>query len=158
MCYKDVLDYSEALSYGFLALGLIPSVDHDGKEWKFMGIQSKNKKEWNLTNFANMHRRVTTIALYDTLGPDATKFVVDQTQLTTIACTTDCVGKLCDLKKADGEDGKMKTLHNLITFDESSPEQKALCDEANIKIYTLNEVLEKGKEYKNGEKGTEVGT
>lgn len=40
-----------------------------------MGIQSKNRKEWQITNLANMHNRITTVAFYDTLGPDATKFV-----------------------------------------------------------------------------------
>lgn len=153
MNFEDVANFSEDLSYGFLALGLIPAVDHDGTEWKFMGIQAKNRKEWNLTNFANMHQKVTTIALYDTLGPDATKFVVDQTQMTSISCTSDCVEKLCKLKKEEGEEGMMKTLHNLITFDETTPEQKTLCDECNIKIYHINEVVEKGKAYKDSEKG-----
>ena len=44
-----------------------------------------NRKEWHLVHLANMFQNVTTVALYDTLGPDATRFVIHQTELTTIA-------------------------------------------------------------------------
>lgn len=74
-----------------------------------MGIQSKNRKEWFISHFANMFFNVTTVAFYDTLGPDATKFCVDQTQVTSISCSVDCVEKLAKLKKED-QDGKMNTL------------------------------------------------
>ena len=60
-----------------MALGLVPEIEGDGKKWKFLGIQSKNRKEWVLTHCADIHQNITTIALYDTLGPDATKFVID---------------------------------------------------------------------------------
>ncbi len=43
--------------------------------WRFIGIQSKNREEWNITNWANMNQGITTIALYDTLGQDALKYV-----------------------------------------------------------------------------------
>ena len=155
MSFQEVDQYADDLSYGFMALGLIPVVDHDGMEWRFMGIQSKNRKEWNLTHFANMYQKTTTVALYDTLGPEATKFIVDQTQLTTISCTSDCVEKLAKLKKED-EEGLMKTLKNLITFDDYTPEQKTLCDECSINIYHIDLVLSKGKAFKESEKGSKT--
>jgi len=48
-----------------------------------------------------MYQRVTTIALYDTLGVEATKFCVDQTEMITIAGTVDCLHKLCKIKKEE---------------------------------------------------------
>jgi hypothetical protein len=54
------------------------------------------------------------VAFYDTLGPEATKFCVDQTQVTTIACTIDCVTKLGQLKKDDAQ--KMQPLANIIVL------------------------------------------
>ena len=58
-----------------------------------------------LTHFANMFQSVTTVALYDTLGVEAIKFCVDQTELTTVAGTMDCLRKLADLKKAEADSG-----------------------------------------------------
>ena len=42
------------------------------EEFKFMGIYAKNREEWVLTDLANTLNTVTTIAFYDTLGPEAT--------------------------------------------------------------------------------------
>ncbi len=54
-----------------LQLGLVPERDAEGQTWRFMGIQSKNRKEWYLLHIANMRIKTTTVALYDTLGQDA---------------------------------------------------------------------------------------
>jgi len=51
-----------------------------------MGIYSKNREEWLMMNIANMKNSVTTVAIYDTLGPAALAFVLEQTALTSIAC------------------------------------------------------------------------
>lgn len=48
-----------------------------------------------------MHQVVTTVAFYDTLGPDASRFVLDQTELTTMAVSIDYVSKLAKMKIED---------------------------------------------------------
>ena len=68
-----------------------------------MGIMSKNRKEWNITNMANFHQGITTVALYDTLGADAMRFVCDQTELTTISCSNECILKLAKMKTDDAQ-------------------------------------------------------
>lgn len=73
--WREVLSMAEDLSHGMMALELAPEVQAEGKTWRFMGIQSKNRKEWVITNIAGMFQKLTTVALYDTLGPDATYFV-----------------------------------------------------------------------------------
>jgi long-subunit acyl-CoA synthetase (AMP-forming) len=54
MTYKEVYAMSEDLGYGMTALDLAPQVDGEGAKWRFLGIQSKNCKEWLITYFANM--------------------------------------------------------------------------------------------------------
>jgi long-subunit acyl-CoA synthetase (AMP-forming) len=41
-----------------------------------------------------MHIGVTTVALYDTLGEEALKFIVNQTELITFACSGEQVEKI----------------------------------------------------------------
>ena len=43
-----------------------------------MGIQSKNRREWQIINIGGMFQNVTTVALYDTLGPEATLAICNQ--------------------------------------------------------------------------------
>ena len=38
-----------------MALDLCPEVMAEGMPWRFLGIQSKNRKEWFLLHLANMY-------------------------------------------------------------------------------------------------------
>lgn len=69
-----------------------------------------------------MHNNVTSVALYDTLGIDASRYIIDQTELTTMACSSDLVQKVCNLKK-DDPDGKCARLVNIISFGDAAPKE-----------------------------------
>jgi len=94
----------------------IPEIEGEGKMWKMLGIQSKNRVEWNLCHIGNYLAGGTTIALYDTLGQDAARYVCDQTELSTICCSKDLVQSIIKLKSDDPE-GKMTKLENIVSFE-----------------------------------------
>ncbi len=73
------------LARGMKKLGMLPLIENEG-EWKFMGILSKNRWEWTVTELASVRQGGTTVAFYDTLGPESVEFIINQTQLTTISC------------------------------------------------------------------------
>lgn len=54
--WKDAYATAEAVSHGVMAMNLAPEVEGegDGKKWRFMGIQSKNRAEWSYMNIAGM--------------------------------------------------------------------------------------------------------
>ena len=63
---------ARAFAAGCQELNLIPEVEGpDGKNFRFLGIQAKNRKEWGIAHIGNFHSGTTTIALYDTLGEEA---------------------------------------------------------------------------------------
>ena len=101
MSIKEVAEEATLFAKGAMKLGLCPEVDAEDKKWRFIGIQSKNRKEWTLTHIANMHMNCTTVAMYDTLGEEASRYVINQTELITIACSKDYVKKLSNMKIAD---------------------------------------------------------
>ena len=123
---RDTANIAEHFSYGIMALELAPSVEKESEPWRFIGIQSKNRKEWVLTSIAAQHQCITSVALYDTLGPDATKYILNQTELTTMAVSNDYIEKLSKLKMEDAKDAspKMFRLKNLISWEAITPEQK----------------------------------
>lgn len=79
------------------------------------------------------------------MGPDASKYICDQTELTTIACSSDLVGKILKLKE-DDPDGKMSRVVNVISFNAVPDEQVNLAGELGVKIVTFDELLKAGKE------------
>lgn len=101
-------------------MDLCPEVEGEGSMWRFIGLQSKNRREWYTIHLANMHIGATSVAFYDTLGPQAQKFVCKQTELTTICCAGDIVSKICKLKQEDQTDGegKMSAVVNIVSFDD----------------------------------------
>lgn len=68
MTVKEVYSTAQKFGAGLMAKNLIPEVEGEGRSWKMLGIQSKNRLEWNLCHMGNYLAGGTTIALYDTLG------------------------------------------------------------------------------------------
>jgi len=101
LTFKQVDELSRDFAAGAMALDLAPEVEGEGKQWRFLGIQSKNRKEWGLTHIGNMKNNTTSIALYDTLGEEASKYVINQTGLSTICCQGDLVKKIIQMKIDD---------------------------------------------------------
>jgi len=148
LSWKETDAIARDFAAGCMALNLVPEVEGDGKMWRFLGIQAKNRKEWGLSYLGNIMNNGTAVALYDTLGVEASKFVINQTGLATIACQGDLVSKIIDMKiedLADGDNQVLSGFKNIITFDELSRESTQRKDEAGIAIYSFNDVLEKGK-------------
>jgi len=96
--------------------------------FRFLGIQSKNRKEWGISHIGNFHSGTTTIALYDTLGIEAAKFVIDQTELTTVALQGDLAIKMIKMKQEEitnnESERKMTRLTSLIVFDNIADDEK----------------------------------
>jgi len=128
-----------------MAFNLAPVVNAEETNYRFIGIQSKNRAEWVITHLANAHQSITTVAFFDTLGPDAQKYIINQTEMTTIAVSKDYIKGLATAKVSDA-DGKLKTLENIVVFESDiSDEDKKLCEEAKLTLYTLDDLYEKGK-------------
>lgn len=153
LTFQDSADIAANLSYGMYRLGLVPDIEAEGKTYRFMGIQCKNRAEYGLTFVANMHQSATTVALYDTLGVASIKFIVNQTQLTTISVAVEFVKKYAQLlledQKLPVDKQQFKTLKNLIVFentirDEAFKEDMDLAAKAGLTIYTFDEVVKTG--------------
>lgn len=77
MSYKEAVDTAKLFASGANALNLLPTLEAEGRNWRFIGIQSKNTKEWGIIHIANMFIGATTVGLYDTLGEEAEKYIID---------------------------------------------------------------------------------
>lgn len=112
--WRECRDYVDNLARGIEAFGMMEDILAEGKTWNFMGIYGKNRPEWVLTDLASATLGGTTIAFYDTLGPAAIEFVIRQTQLTTITCTSAQLNQLILLKNQ----GKADSIKFLICMDD----------------------------------------
>jgi long-chain acyl-CoA synthetase len=81
----EYLNYKEAVTRAHhIGSGIIQEKMFnipEGETLKLLGIFSKNRVEWGLTDYACLLFGITTIPLYDTLGDENISYVFNHTQL-----------------------------------------------------------------------------
>ncbi|OQR84380.1 Long-chain-fatty-acid--CoA ligase [Achlya hypogyna] len=55
---------------------------------RFLGIYMKNRPEWVLAQYGAFYAGASVVPIYDTLGATSTTFILNQTHLATVVCTT----------------------------------------------------------------------
>mmetsp|Transcript_43354 Transcript_43354/g.41778 ORF Transcript_43354/g.41778 Transcript_43354/m.41778 type:complete len:81 (+) Transcript_43354:447-689(+) len=79
-----------------------------------------------------MMNNVTVIPFFDSLGPDALKFVINQTGLSTMFIEGTTIQTFIDL----AQNKSVPTLTTIVCFDEFSEEQKFKVEAVGLKIYS----------------------
>jgi long-chain acyl-CoA synthetase len=78
---------------------------------RLIGIYSKNRFEWLVSDWACIIFGLTTVPLYDTLGIDNLSFCLNQTEISTMFASLSTIKTLLKLK----DHGKLQTI---ISYDE----------------------------------------
>jgi len=139
--FSQVRELAQSFSKGLNELKLCPEIEGDGLNLQFLGIYSKNREEWLISDLACHYNSITSVCFYDTLGPESVEFVINQTELTSIACSGMYVKNLVELKKT----GKIHSLQHLISFDIITEEDRALAESANISLYHFSGIVQAGR-------------
>lgn len=128
-------------SRGLNVLNLCPEMKFDNENpFRFLGIYSRNKKEWILSYLGAMRDSITIVTIYDTLGDRAVEFILEQTQVTTIVIEIKALKKIYQLAK----EKRTSQVKNLIVIEKEDDEETAKNLEIlGFKIYTWDEVYEK---------------
>ena len=103
-----------------------------------MGIFAKNREEWAVTALACMRSSITIVPFYDSLGPEALNFVLNQTEVQTMCVDSNSLKTL--LKAAPNS----RFLRNIVTFDDPDENQMKQAAELNIRILKYSDVIAEG--------------
>lgn len=98
-------------------MNLHPEIEAEGRTYRFLGIFGKNREEWIVADLACMRNSVTIVPFFDSLGPEALAFVINQSELTTMCIEKNQIDHLIKLKET-----KCPSLQNLVLFDAATPE------------------------------------
>lgn len=72
MRYEETLLRAQNLGSGLVALGLKPTPD------TLVGVYGQNSPEWVLSEYALYSYSMVIVPLYDTLGPEACNYIINQ--------------------------------------------------------------------------------
>ena len=121
-------------------LELAPQQEYKGMPINIVGIYSKNREEWVITDIACWTMSITNVPLYDTLGEPSICWIFEQTQINTVFLNSEGVPKLIAIAKK----GKIPMLRTMVCFDKFTPEQAASAEEAKIKLINFADVIGAG--------------
>ncbi|XP_035669719.1 long-chain-fatty-acid--CoA ligase 1-like isoform X2 [Branchiostoma floridae] len=134
MTYGNVAEKAHNFGSGLLSRGLQSNPE------TFLGIFSQNRVEWTVTEQAcNMYSMVI-VPLYDTLGPQAVTYIVNQAKLSTIVC--DKSDKAVKLLQNEG----ISCVKCIIVMDAISEDARKMAEECHVELVPFSEVEEQGKQ------------
>ncbi|KJE90154.1 fatty acyl-CoA synthetase [Capsaspora owczarzaki ATCC 30864] len=107
-----------------------------------VGIYSINRTEWVLVEQACNAYSLPTVALYDTLGAGAVRFIMNHAELPIVFCSADKAGAVLDALKIDGG---VPSLKYIVTFEGADEATVNRAKEHNVTVHTFKEILELGK-------------
>uniref|UniRef100_A0A3B5K7M3 Long-chain-fatty-acid--CoA ligase n=1 Tax=Takifugu rubripes TaxID=31033 RepID=A0A3B5K7M3_TAKRU len=134
--YKQVSDRAEHLGSGLLHRGLKPSSD------TFIGIFAQNRPEWIIGELACYTYSMVAVPLYDTLGPEALVFIINQAGISTVLCDNqnkaETLLQIC-------EKGQTSVLKTVIVMDSFGAEWVERGSKCGVDVVSMQDVEAKGK-------------
>lgn len=76
-----------------------------------VGLWCQNRPEWQITDLAAMSQALYTVSIYETLGPDATEYIINHAELTCVVTGMNHVTSLLKLKP------RLPTLKLIVVLD-----------------------------------------
>uniref|UniRef100_A0A7N6BCE0 Long-chain-fatty-acid--CoA ligase n=1 Tax=Anabas testudineus TaxID=64144 RepID=A0A7N6BCE0_ANATE len=119
--YKQVSDRAEHLGSGLIHKGLRPNTD------TLIGIFAQNRPEWIIAELACYTYSMVAVPLYDTLGPEALVFIIDQAELSTVICDNKSKAEILLQNREKGQTPLLKNIVIMDPFNSDLVEQGAKC-------------------------------
>ena len=142
--YEQANEILINFSLGLNVLNLCPEIKfEDEQSFRFLGIYSRNKKEWLLSYLGAMRDSITIVTIYETLGDKAVEFILEQSQVITIVIEIKALKKIYELAKRN----KTFKLKNLLVIDKEDDEETAKnLEMLGFVIYRWEDIVQIGKE------------
>lgn len=111
---------------------------HDPSDF-IVTLYSANRLEWQLTDLACQSFSLCNTALYDTLGPDTAKYILELTESPIVVCSKDKIESILAFK----EKGRVPQLIAIVSMDEVDSGLVEKAYKLNVKIvdYSFLETL-----------------
>ncbi|CAL1273031.1 unnamed protein product [Larinioides sclopetarius] len=134
MTYNEVLERVKHFSSGLIHFGMKP-----GQE-TFVGIYSQNSPEWVITEHACFRQSAILIPLYDTLGPNACSYIINQATIKLVVCDNES-----KVKSLLNEAKNTPQLKQIIAVNKVSDAIKVQAKTLGLQLISFKDVEEAGK-------------
>ncbi|TPX11037.1 uncharacterized protein E0L32_008074 [Thyridium curvatum] len=141
MSYSEVAERRKNLGAGIVELH--HRVGATGQKYG-VGLWSQNRPEWEITELALISQSLYPVSLYETLGPEASEYIINHAELT---CVVASLPHIPALLKLAPRTPKLKMIISLDPLDAGEVEGYSkgalltqLAKDAGIQIYSMTDV------------------
>lgn len=142
--YKEIKELVILIGSGLLNSNACPLIECDDniiKSARFLGFYMPNNEEWTICDLSCNAYNIVTVPLYDSLGTESSKFILEQTLMETIICNKSCVLNLFNSL----ETCEKIYLKKLILVDEIDEEIEKLGKKFNLELIAWEDLINEGK-------------
>ncbi|XP_038860534.1 long-chain-fatty-acid--CoA ligase 6-like isoform X2 [Salvelinus namaycush] len=137
LSYKEVTTRAEYLGSGLLSQGCTPSPD------QFIGVFAQNRPEWIISELACYTYSMVVVPLYDTLGPDAIRYIINTADIVTVICDKPEKAQVLLGNVERQETPGLKRIILMDPFDPALLEEGAGC---GVIVQSIQDVEDLGRE------------
>ncbi|KFM70447.1 Long-chain-fatty-acid--CoA ligase 5, partial [Stegodyphus mimosarum] len=134
LTYNQVLERIKNFSSGLVHYGT-----KSGQE-TFIGIYSQNSVEWVITEHSSYRLSAVIVPLYDTLGPHACSFIINQADIKTVICDNES-----KVKSILNEISNTPKLKQIIVVNNISDTLRVRAQTLGVQLLFFKDVEEAGK-------------
>ncbi|XP_031427326.1 long-chain-fatty-acid--CoA ligase 6 isoform X2 [Clupea harengus] len=138
LSYKEVIARAEYLGSGLLEQGCKP-----GSE-QFIGVFAQNRPEWIISELACYTYSMVVVPLYDTLGPDAIRYIINKAEISTVICDKPEKAKVL---LGNVESQETPGLKRILLMDPFEPQLVVKGDQCGVQVHALTDIEALGREH-----------
>ncbi|XP_029925257.1 long-chain-fatty-acid--CoA ligase 6 isoform X1 [Myripristis murdjan] len=138
LSYKEVTSRAEHLGSGLLHQGCQPNPN------QFIGVFAQNRPEWIISELACYTYSMVVVPLYDTLGPDAIRYIINTAEISTVICDK---AEKAQVLLGNVERQETPGLRRIILMDAFDSELVERAESCGIHLQSLSEVEALGREH-----------
>lgn len=132
--YKQLKQRSDNFASGLVRLG--------AKKGDRIGIFSKNREEWLVTQQACFSQSLVIVSFYETLGRDSIRFVADHSEISIAVCNPESLSKMFEV--IEGNKG-CKAIKHLIVMGTVDDDSKKRSDQLGVALLAFEDVEKDGQ-------------
>lgn len=138
LSYKEVIARAEHLGSGLLEHGC-----KSGSE-QFIGVFAQNRPEWIISELACYTYSMVVVPLYDTLGPDAIRYIINRAEISTVICDKPEKAKVL---LGNVEAQETPGLRRIVLMDQFDSQMVDRGERCGVQIQALKDVEAIGREH-----------
>ncbi|XP_063060026.1 long-chain-fatty-acid--CoA ligase 6 [Engraulis encrasicolus] len=138
LSYKEVIARAEHLGSGLIEKGCKAGAE------QFIGVFAQNRPEWIISELACYTYSMVVVPLYDTLGADAIRYIINRAEISTVICDKP---EKAQVLLGNVESQETPGLRRILLMDSFDAQLVEVGEKCGVQVQALKDIEAVGREH-----------